>query len=205
MEEGGRKLHWNDQLEQLIAEEGEKARGYAWIHSKAEQVYSYYDSLISLPVIILSTLAGACSVGSFLPESDYTNVAVGGVSILVGILNTIGSRYAFAKRSEGHRVAQLSYSKLFAFLSIELALPRDERMNPTDLIKMLRETTERLAQTSPTLPPAVLQRFHDAFAREEAAKPPETNGLARIRVFRQGTFILPPPTPIKTPKDAVAV
>lgn len=205
MEEGTRKLHWNEQLETLIAEEGEKARGYAWIHSKAEQIYAYYDSLISLPVIILSTLAGACSVGSFLPESDYTNVAVGGVSILVGILNTIGSRFAFAKRSEGHRVAQLSYSKLFSFLSIELALPRDERMNPTDLIKMLRETTERLAQTSPTLPPKVLKWFHESFEKEQAAKPPETNGLARIRVFQGEGFKTPVPPTLKLPSEAVAV
>lgn len=182
-------MSWTPALEQLLAEEGERARGYAWLHHKAEQLFSFYDSCVSLPVIILSTIAGACSVGSssFLPESPYTNVAIGGVSIFVGILNTLGSRFAFAKRAEGHRVAYLSYSKLFAFLSVELALPRAERMSPRDLVKWLRESGERLSQTSPSVPPSVLQQFHANFAEHEAAKPAETNGLARIRVFATET------------------
>ena len=177
-------MSWTPALEALLAGEGEKARGYAWLHQRCAERYAFYDSCISIPVIILSTLAGACSVGSssFLPESQYTSVAIGGVSIFVGILNTLGSRFAFAKRAEGHRVAYLSYSKLFAFLSIELALPRSERMTPSDIVKWIREETERLAQTAPPVPPAILHDFHEAFQKEEVAKPPETNGLARVHI-----------------------
>ena len=56
-------------------------------------------------------------------------------------------------------------------------------MSPRDLVKWLRESGERLSQTSPSVPPSILQQFHEHFAEHEAAKPAETNGLARIRVF----------------------
>jgi phosphoribosylformylglycinamidine (FGAM) synthase-like enzyme len=52
---------------------------------------------------------------------------------------------------------------MFGFLAVELALPREERMTPADLVKMVRESQERLAQTSPSLPPFLLELFRKEF------------------------------------------
>lgn len=60
-------------------------------------------------------------------------------------------------------------------------------MTPTDIVKWLREETERLAQTSPPVPPGILHTFHDAFLQEDVAKPPETNGLTRIHIVAPET------------------
>lgn len=183
-----RDINWSDQLEDLIAQEGEKCRGLAWIHQKAEQDSSRKNTFIQIPVIVFSTLAGTASVGSSSlftgASSDYSNILIGFVSIAVGVLNTIGSYFGFARKAEAHRIAQLHYSKLFSWVSIELALPRAERMSPESMLKQLRETMDRLAETTPSVAPEILSRFNTEFKDEDVAKPAETNGLAHIKIFR---------------------
>lgn len=188
-----RDINWSDQLEDLIAQEGEKCRGLAWIHQKAEQDASRKNTFIQIPVIVFSTLAGTASVGSsslFVGStSDYSNILIGFVSIAVGVLNTVGNYFAYARKSEAHRIAHLHYSKMFSWVSIELALPRTERMSPESMLKQLREAMDRLAETTPSVPPEILSRFNDEFKNEDVAKPAETNGLARIRIYRNGKTV----------------
>jgi hypothetical protein len=182
-----REIHWTSQLEEVMAKAGEECRGYAWIHNKSESIYSRYENMISLPVIVLSAITGflSASTGNVLPISSESSVLLGGISLTVSVLQAVSSKYAWAKRCEGHRVAYLSYSELFNFIDIEMKLPRDERMRPNDLIKMIRETMKRLAQTSPPMPQAVLRAFHEQFKEETVNKPAETNGLSKIVVYQE--------------------
>jgi hypothetical protein len=168
-----------------------------------------------LPVIVLSTLSGTASVGSsaLFGENNYSSIAIGMVSIAVGILNTVNSYFAFAKKSEAHRIAYLHYSKLFTWVSVELSLPRAERMNAEDMLKHLRAEMERLAETTPTPPQHILTDFTKRFKDyTDVSKPAETNGLAKIRVFREevripsplgltGIVIRTPPEDTVSPKE----
>lgn len=196
--ETDRDLHWNSQLEEVIARSGEECRGYAWIHQKSEVIYSRYESLVSIPVIVLSTVGGflSASSGSVLPSTPEMNMVFGGISVAVGILQTLNSKFGWAKRAEGHRVAYLSYSEMFNFIDVELKLQRSERMNPEDLIKMVRETMKRLASTSPPMPESVLKRFKKQFESEHVSKPAEANGLVKITIYSEEN---------KTPRSFIAV
>ena len=193
-----RDLHWTSQLEEVIAKSGEECRGYAWIHQKSEVVYSRYESMVSIPVIVLSTVGGFLSAasGSVLPSTPEMNMVFGGISVAVGILQTLSSKFGWAKRSEGHRVAYLSYSEMFNFIDVELKLDRSERMNPEELIKMVRETMKRLASTSPPMPESILKRFKKEFHEEKVSKPAEANGLVKITIFSEEA---------KTPRSFIAV
>lgn len=143
--------------------------------------------MISIPVIILSTVTGflSASSGSVIPNGPETSMALGAISVSVGILQTLSSKFGWAKRSEGHRVAYLSYSELFNFIDVEMKLKRDERMNPEDLIKMIRETMKRLSSTAPAMPASVLKQFSIQFEEEEVSKPAETNGLSKVTVYNE--------------------
>ncbi len=204
-EEGERTIHWTSALEMLLAEEAEKCRGYAWIHSKGEVVYGKYESWISLPVIILSSVGGflTASTGSILPGGTISNGFLGAVSLFVAILNTIGTKYQFAKKNEGHRVAYLAYNEIFNFVTTELSLPRNERMKPYDMIKMVRTTMKGLAQTAPSLPPNIIDIFHRQFAHQtHISQPPETNGLTKVKVYTENATA-PTPTLMSTPRVTV--
>jgi hypothetical protein len=183
-----RDLSWSSALESLIAQEGERCRGYSILHQKSEAYYSKRNNWIAIPVIILSTLSGTASVGSsslFAGETQISSIVIGLVSISVGIMNTINSYYSFSRKSESHRIAYLHYNKLFQSVSIELSLPRQERIEPEILLKDIRSQMERLAETTPTPPDTILDDFTKRFKDydKSIARPAETNGLSKVKIY----------------------
>ena len=183
-----RDLSWSSALENLIAQEGERCRGYSILHQKSEAYYSKRANWIAIPVIVLSTLSGTASVGSsslFAGETQISSIVIGLVSISVGVMNTISSYYSFARKAEAHRIAYLQYNKLFQSVSIELALPRQERIEPEVLLKDIRTQMERLAETTPTPPDVILEEFSKRFKDydKSIARPAETNGLSKVKIY----------------------
>jgi len=188
-------IEWSSQLEDILAQEGERCRGLAWLHIRAESLTSKYNTFVQVPVIVLSTLAGTASVGSatLFGSGPISSIAIGLVSISVGILNTLGSFFAFAKRTESHRIAHLNYSKLSSKISIELSLPRDERMLAEPFLENIRETMERMAETTPMCPEDIIKDFNEKFKDcDGVALPVETNGLHKISIFRGRTHVETP-------------
>ena len=184
------KIQWSSLLEEYFKELGEKCYCYSYLHKKAEAVYSFRRTFIDLPVIIGSTLAGTLSIGNsalFGEENEQmAGVAIGSLSLVVGILNTIGSYYAWGKRAETHRISSIEFGKLYRFLSLELSVPREQRMACSDLLKITRDTYERLMEISPLIPQHILDDFKKRFADvkyEGISKPAEANGLERIDIY----------------------
>jgi len=179
-------ISWNSQLERVISDEGERALCYQWLHSRSEKMFSTLNTYLSLPVIILSTLAGSASIGSasLFNNSELASGIIGCVSLGVATLNTVGSYFAWAKRSEAHRIACLNYGKVYRFILIELALPRDERLSAKDLLKVVRDQCDRLQETSPQVPDKVIAEFKKRFEETTPGvkKPEITNGLDPILV-----------------------
>jgi hypothetical protein len=184
-----RELHWTAPLESLVASEGERCRGYAYINQKAESYYASRANAIAIPVIVLSTLAGTASVGSsslFSGQTEISSIVIGLVSITTGILQTISSYFSWARKAEAHRIAYLQYSKLFSIIRVEMSLPRKERQDPDQLLKQIRDGMERLAETTPTPPQAILEQFNSHFKDEDKtiSRPVEVNGLQKIRIYK---------------------
>ena len=187
--EEDRDIHWSAPLEELVASEGEKCRGLAWINQRAEVYYAHRANAIAIPVIVLSTLAGTASVGSsslFQGDTQISSVVIGLVSIMVGILNTISSYFSWSRKSESHKIAYLQYSKLFSIIRVEMSLPRAERQEADRLLQQIRDSMERLAETTPSPPPSILDEFNKHFKDEDKtiSRPVETNGLQKILIFR---------------------
>jgi len=180
------EVTWNARLEAYFAASGEKAHALSMLHKRAESVYSYRRTLIDLPVIVGSGVIGFLNAGSQSMFSDpmISSVALGVGSLVVGILQTINTYFAWAKRAEGHRIASIQYGKLYRYLSIEMALPREERKPPSDLLSHTRETFDRLTEISPLLPDSVVKEFKVKFKDyTNVARPEETNGLEKIEVY----------------------
>jgi hypothetical protein len=66
-----------------------------------------------------------------------------------------------------------------------MALPREERMSPHDLLKYVKDQYDRLAEISPLVPPAVIHKFQSRFKKyTDIAKPEEAKGLEKISVYK---------------------
>jgi hypothetical protein len=173
-------------LERIISDEGERSLCYSWLHSKSEKWYSKLNTYLTLPVILMSTIAGAGSIGtqSLFNGAGSANIAIGCLSLSVATLNTISSYFSWAKRSESHRIAGTTYAKIYRFILIELALPRSERISAKDMLKIVREQCDRLQETSPQIPDNIINEFKAKFAKStpDVKKPEITNGLDPIMV-----------------------
>jgi hypothetical protein len=180
------KITWNSHLEKIMTDEGERSLCFSWLHLKSENYYSKLNTYLSIPVIMLSTIAGAGSFGSqsLFNGSSSASLVIGSISLTVATLNTIGSYFSWAKRSESHRIAAATYKKVYRFILIELALPRDERISAKDMLKIVREQCDRLQETSPQIPDNIIADFKVKFGTTtpDVAKPEITNGLDPIMV-----------------------
>jgi hypothetical protein len=189
------EVSWGDAIEKYFADTGEKAHCLSWIHKRAEEIYTYRRTFIELPVIIGSGIIAflnAAAPSIFSEDTKTSSVALGVGSLIVGVLNTMGSYFGWAKRAEGHRVSSIQYARLYRFLSIEMALPREERMTPADLLKYTKDNYDRLQEVSPLVPPEVAREFHRKFSdKKGVAKPEEVDGIERIVVFQE------PPHPLR--------
>ena len=111
------------------------------------------------------------------------------MSLTVGVLNTVSTHFSWAQRAEGHRVANSSYSKMHRFIMIELSLPRDQRIEATSMLKVVRDGLDQLLDTSPKIPDHIIKEFKNQFdgSTDDLSKPGITNGLDPIYVYAEGS------------------
>ena len=207
------RISWTVVLEEYFAQTGEKSNGLSIMHKKAESIFTRRKVYIDLPVIVGSGAVAFLNAGSsslFAGNQQLAATSLGVGSLVIGILNTVGTYFAWAKRSEGHRMSAIHYAKLYRFINVELRLPRDERMQPGDFLKYVKDQYDRLAELSPPIPTSVAREFSAKMERyNDISKPEETNGLNKIEIFVDSAHELggnaapmsPPPV---TPKVVVA-
>ena len=211
----GQNVTWTVVLEDYFAQTGEKANGLAIMHKKAESIFTRRKTYIDLPVIVGSGAVAFLNAGSSSLFTDHqlAATALGVGSLAIGILNTVGTYFGWAKRAEGHRMSGIHYAKLYRFINVELRLPREQRMQPGDFLKYVKDQYDRLAELSPLIPSSITTSFSKQMEKyKDISKPEETNGLNKINIFVDTAHELdqvvsplpPPPTPAPKPAPKAA-
>ena len=187
---------WNEALEAVVKKEGEEAEGLFWLHNKASLRARRFNDYIQIPAIILATTTGFFSATADLVPP----VAIGAMSVVVGILGTINSYFKFSQRSEGHRIASLLYMKMYKNIETQLSLPISQRQPAETFLKMLREEMERVSETAPDVPESIIAFFKKKFKDPQVNVPIIANGLDEIKVYKA-----PLKTPTPTPRPKVTI
>jgi hypothetical protein len=185
MEENEVQISWNDSLEILVAEEAEKCGGLSWLHGECEKYFSFRTNSIALPVIILSTVNGFLSGSSqtIFSNAQAASIGLGVLSLFTGVLSTVGSYFAWAKRTEAHRISAIQYQKIAKFLTIELSLPKKERVAAKDILKITREQIERLMEISPAIPDVIIYKYRNTFKElNDIAQPEIIQGFKKVNI-----------------------
>ncbi len=180
---------WSKELERLMADWSDIAVCYRWLHDKSDKTYHTKTLSISLPVIFLSTLSGFSNIGvqAILETEEskkFASFAIAGVSLLAGLLTTVGDRLRYAQLEESHRVAAISWGKFQRLIAVELALKPDDRMDSLDFLKICRGELDRLIEQSPAIPKESISLFEKKFGQIKDLKKPDICGqLEHTRVF----------------------
>lgn len=181
-------LCYNKHLEEVIASEAEKALVLRWLHDQSEKKYAQFNTYIAIPVIVISTLAGTASIGqeSLFGPGEIAPVVIGLMSLSVSVLNVISNFFSWAKRSEGHRISSINYGKIHRWISIELSLPRTQRVPAKHFLKEIREQIDRLNETSPPIPQNVIDSFRVKLKgmKDDVSVPEICNEIKAVEVYR---------------------
>ena len=169
---------WTPELDDLMAEWADKAACYRWMHERTEKIFSRNDRMITIPVIILSTLTGTANFGLTSIFGDNKSAAslataIGGVSIIAGIITTLGNFLRYAQGSEAHRVSSISWGKFNRLICVELRLNPNERMDSMSFLKICRIELDRLIEQSPPIPDSIIAAFRNEFGSSMDVKKPD--------------------------------
>lgn len=192
--------NWSEPLEQVAKEHAERCLALAWAHEEAQRWSASWNTRLVFPSIVLATFSGAGAVGAdqLLPFAGATTL-VGVISLLVGVLQTVQNYFGFAKNAEAHRIAALQYNKMHAQLSMQLALPRNERKRAADIIEIINTERDRLSEIVPILPQAVKDVFGSRFPDlGEFALPSNLGTLKEVRVTSFEAAKAPPTVMFRT-------
>jgi hypothetical protein len=182
---------WTREQEELMAKWSDIAACYRWMHDRAEKSFHKKNLGITVPVIILSTLTGTANfgLGSIFGDDQksqqFASFAIGGVSIIAGVLTTLGNFLRFAQLEEAHRVSAVQWGKFQRQLTVELSLHPNDRNDSMDFIKLCRAELDRLIEQSPQIPDSIIEQFQEMFGDNDALEKPDIAGdIDHTTIFR---------------------
>ena len=182
---------WTREQEELMAKWSDIAACYRWMHDRAEKNFYKKNLGITVPVIILSTLTGTANfgLGSIFGDDkksqQFASFAIGGVSIIAGVLTTLGNFLRYAQLDEAHRVSAVQWGKFQRQLTVELSLHPNDRNDSMDFIKICRSELDRLIEQSPQIPDSIIEQFQEMFGDNLALEKPDIAGdIDHTTIFR---------------------
>ena len=160
-------IEWGEDHENILVEWADKAMCYRWLHSKCRDVYYRANTMFTIPVIIMSTIAGTANFAqkqfseSVLP---YAVMGIGAINLLAGILTTIQQFLKISELNEAHRVATIAWDKFYRNIKVELSKSPNERIPVSHIIKHSKEEYDRLMETCPQISEDVINEFKIKFS-----------------------------------------
>ena len=161
-------IAWTQTNEKIAVEWCDIAKCYKWLHYRSHQNFSTLQMWFTVPAIILSTISGTASFAqASLPVSmqTFAPMVIGSVNIFIGILTTIQQYLKISEYNESHRISAISWDKFSRNIKIELAKHPDDRAEDAGrFLKSNREEFDRLMETSPSIPPKIIDEFIATFS-----------------------------------------
>jgi len=171
-----KRNYWKEEEEGLLKGWADKSQCYQWMHLRAKQIYQRKNAWYTIPVIIISTLAGTANFAQERINDDLkptVSMIIGSMSLIAGIITTISQFLKVSELNESHRIASLSWGKFYRDINAELIRHPLDRMSPDQFIKFCKEEYNRLVEISPFVPKKVLNNFNNKFKKNNTIIKPE--------------------------------
>ena len=195
-------LDWTKSTEELLVSWADIALCYTWIFDKSYRSYNRVNYKFTIPIIVLSTITGtlSMSLNSLVSEDSVKTgqVVIGGVNIFIGILSTLQNFFRYAQLSEAHLSATRDWAKLHRNIKIELSIERKNRKPATEFVRYARQEYERLLNSRPVIPSAILMDFKRQYRYSDVIKPEVVEKIKHIILDSDKNIITMPATPVQT-------
>lgn len=173
-------IEYNHSVEILLKENGEECESFGILHRISYEKYNYKSNLLNIPVIVLSSAIGF--ITGIDIAYDKMNIILGIGSVFVGIIKSIDSYFQLASRASNHRLGALQFSQINKKIAIELALPREQRINAKDLLNIIKTDIKNLNDIMPLIDEDIIMKYNDKYKEQNVKKPNIVNGLSEIHI-----------------------
>jgi hypothetical protein len=162
IDEMGESVPWVTGLETNILHIGEKAVGYKIMHVKAAQNARRVFNWLMYTAIIIGPLSGFFSgIGATInPEAPTTFPIVAACTgFASGILVAAVKFGKWEEQIEAHKRAAAHYTSLESNVRRNLAIPRNNRINPVKYIEWVGTSYDDLFKASPLIPATIFEQY----------------------------------------------
>ena len=118
-----KQIDYDDNLENLLKDEAEKAESLSILHRLSHEKYSLYSNAINIPVIVGSSAVGFMT--GIQIDFDDINIILGIFSVVIGCIKALDSYFQLAQRSERHRLVSLQYSQINGLTEVVINKPEN--------------------------------------------------------------------------------
>lgn len=167
---------WTEGAENTLLTWAEKAAGLRWLHVEAGKLQGLLNDVVSVPVVILSTLAGLGSLVDNGCSRTWVSIAFTVINLLNAALVSLQRYMEPGQKASTHKAIANDYSKLYRTIAQEVSLPVRRRENCIEFVTACRTEYDRLVGSSLEVPSLVVRRFKRRFASTNQAQPEVISG-----------------------------
>lgn len=157
-----RSRTYKKEEEELLKSWTEKAIVLRVLHATSHARFERINTWITIPVIILTSLAGTANVAQSRIPEDFMFIAtliIGCVNLIAAILTTINNFLKVPEKMEGHRQAAVAFGKYSRHWAAELARCSEDRVSAVEAIRSAKSEYDRLMENGPSIPDDIALDF----------------------------------------------
>ena len=161
------KIVWNNDNEKLLIDWADKAMCFRWLHAASCAKYNRWNIGFTIPIIIISTCTGTANFSQDKIPINLRDIAamiIGFFNIVAAILTTVHKFFKVTELSESHRLAAISWDKLYRRIKVELAQNPNYRSDAKDCLMVTQSEYDNLIDSSPYIETDIIKKFHFTFS-----------------------------------------
>jgi hypothetical protein len=193
---------WNNELEVIVANIGEKAAGFKWMHRRAASYYNKLFQWLGIISILIQAGAGTGAVTqiSTCPGPNTSNwviILVGILMYITAVVTSIQQFKNWSSRSENHKQAHSNYGALEHNIRIMLGIYRRDRQVGKDYAEWISKEFDDLTASTPQIPGPIQKKYNqlvESMYHDGGGKLANDNFIEKIQIKNYSKKGSPPPT-----------
>ena len=187
-------VQYDDTLEELLKKASEESESLAILHRYCYQKFNLISNITNVLVIVLSGAIGFMQAYN-LQNFEFINLILGLVSLVVGLIKSVETFFALTQRASQHKMCYLQYSMIHKKILVELALHRDDRQDPKEMLAVIKNELKSLEEVSPIIIKSAIQKYLKKYGLiPDICQPSLVNGLTKV-VVNKPSHPKPPSEP----------
>jgi hypothetical protein len=183
-------MEWSNSLEQLLAKYCDESQVRGALHRKAYYFYKKLSSCFQLPIIIGSALSGSLQFlsKSFPAVEDHIVTCTASLSIIVSLLSAVMSYLKIGEQQTKNELALVEWQNFHDNVQHQLALRRQDRLDPEEFIEWVKQQQKRLFEISPVCNQKFIAQTKKKIrkvATEEFKVPFYLNGYEHAKIWKE--------------------